>query len=331
MHMDTIKHIRDTLSKLLGSGRVEAAVGYEEGTVPLAARPVIIRLAEDAGKLVLEPFRSGGTALYVRRYLVERRGQRDFDPEKAGKLAVVARPCDIKAMINHIKEKQYAREDIYIIGVHCPGVVDRGKIFQHLGPYDIAEAAVKDNVPVLKSRTGKKVEVPRDDALADVCARCLQRAPHDADETVGKEVPAPDTDPFAVVAAHEKKTVDERWQWFETQMNRCIRCRACRQACPMCYCNTCFADQTNPAWIGQTAADPDVQGFHIGRLMHMAGRCVDCGLCETACPMNIPLTLLNRKLDQVIYDLFGYQSGMNPEEVPPLSTYNPDDPNKGFM
>jgi Na+-translocating ferredoxin:NAD+ oxidoreductase RnfC subunit len=48
----------------------------------------------------------------------------------------------------------------------------------------------------------------------------------------------------------------------------------------------------------------------------MAGRCVDCGLCEEACPMNIPLRLLYRKVNEIVSDVFDYQTGSSLEQSP---------------
>lgn len=331
VEMNVIRKIRDTISEVLRTGQAEVAIGYEAGTLPLTARPVLIKDAARAGSLVFPPFRNGGTALYVRRFIEERRKDRNFDPAAAKKIAVVARPCDVKAIVNYIKEKQFNRDDVFIIGVNCPGVVSRAKVYEHTGPYEIASASVENGHLTVKKQSGEEVRLPAGQLIADTCARCVHRSPVTADIIVGDEVTPPDTDPFAVVKKHEEKSADEKWEWFSGQMERCIRCRACRQACPMCYCKTCFADQTNPAWVGQTAAPADVMGFHIGRLFHMAGRCVNCGECDAACPVNIPLTVMNRKLDQVIHDLYNFRSGAVLEDDPPLSVYKPDDSDEGFM
>jgi formate dehydrogenase subunit beta len=329
--MDKTERIREEIAKILASGDAEIAIGYEAGTVPLASRPVFIRAPEDADRLIWEPYRSGGLARYVQQYVRDRRRARDFDAAEARKVAVVARPCDARAIVNYIKENQFTRDDIYVVGVNCEGVIDRNEVYERVGPYEITKAESDDSSLLISQRSGDSAKLKLEDVLAPACARCVHRTPPLADVVIGEEVTAPDVDPYAVVGEHEAKSVDERWSWFAEEMERCIRCRACRQACPMCYCETCFADQTNPPWIGQTALTVDAMGFHVGRLFHMAGRCVDCGACEAACPVNIRLTVLNRKLDKLVCELYGYEAGLSVEEKAPLSTYNPDDPDEGFM
>ncbi len=56
--------------------------------------------------------------------------------------------------------------------------------------------------------------------------------------------------------------------------------------------------------------------FHLVRAVHMAGRCIDCGLCEDACPMDIPLRLLYRKVNEIVLDVFDYDTGTNPDQSP---------------
>jgi Na+-translocating ferredoxin:NAD+ oxidoreductase RnfC subunit len=50
----------------------------------------------------------------------------------------------------------------------------------------------------------------------------------------------------------------------------------------------------------------------------MAGRCVDCGLCEEACPMDIPLRTLYRRVREVVKELMDYLPGADRDKVPPL-------------
>jgi Na+-translocating ferredoxin:NAD+ oxidoreductase RnfC subunit len=38
--------------------------------------------------------------------------------------------------------------------------------------------------------------------------------------------------------------------------------------------------------------------------LHLAGRCIDCRNCERACPSHLPLHLLHKQNEMVIYDNF---------------------------
>jgi len=67
------------------------------------------------------------------------------------------------------------------------------------------------------------------------------------------------------------------------------------------------------------------------RVFHTAGRCVECGECERACPMNVQLRVLSEKLVKDVQEKFGYVAGEDAEVSPPLATYKPDDPNEDFM
>ena len=40
-----------------------------------------------------------------------------------------------------------------------------------------------------------------------------------------------------------------------------------------------------------------------------AGRCIDCGLCEEACPADIPLRVLYKKGNALVKEFFDYDTG----------------------
>jgi ferredoxin len=61
------------------------------------------------------------------------------------------------------------------------------------------------------------------------------------------------------------------------------------------------------------------------RAYHLAGRCVDCDECERVCPVNIPLSLLNRYIVREIIELFDYTPGLSPDEPSPLTTFRPNE------
>ncbi|MFH1231631.1 MAG: 4Fe-4S binding protein, partial [Planctomycetota bacterium] len=120
-------------------------------------------------------------------------------------------------------------------------------------------------------------------------------------------------------------TSSERRAFWQKELSKCIKCYACRQICPLCYCNRCIADKNQPQWI---PTSPHLAGnfmWNITRAYHLAGRCVDCGECERACPVGIPLMLLNKMIYNNIKTNFNYEAGLEPNLLPPLATYQPDD------
>jgi ferredoxin len=120
-------------------------------------------------------------------------------------------------------------------------------------------------------------------------------------------------------------TPDERWNFWETEMENCIRCYACRQSCPLCYCNVCSVEMNQPQWVPVEASVVGNLEWHIMRAMHLSGRCVECGQCGRACPMNIPIHLLPIHLAEEVQKLYGTVTGMKREERSEMSTYLPDD------
>jgi ferredoxin len=105
----------------------------------------------------------------------------------------------------------------------------------------------------------------------------------------------------------------ERLAFWLREFDRCIRCYACRQVCPGCYCTTCMFERDDGLWVDIGIEVPQKHLFHLGRALHLAGRCVECDECERVCPMALPLSLLNRCLVREVEALYGHQAGR--EEV----------------
>ena len=106
----------------------------------------------------------------------------------------------------------------------------------------------------------------------------------------------------------------ERFTRWINEFQRCIKCYGCRNICPVCFCKECSLE--HPDLIKTGDLPPEVPIFHLVRAVHMAGRCIDCGLCEEACPADIPLRLLYRKVNQIVADIFDYRPGSSLEQSP---------------
>jgi formate dehydrogenase (coenzyme F420) beta subunit len=214
-----------------------------------------------------------------------------FLPEVAGhnrNTGVVLKGCDGRALVTLLVERRLKRENLHIITVACDGVKIEGK-------------------------------------TAAKCADCATNVAPVADTVIGEKKTMRPAE-YKQLEFIEKMTTEERWQFFSQQFERCARCYSCRQVCPMCYCETCIAEQVEPAWIDASTKPSANAMWHLSRAFHLAGRCSDCGECERVCPERIPLRLLNMALEKAVGEMFKVRPGTVPDAVPPLSVLAQDDP-----
>lgn len=118
---------------------------------------------------------------------------------------------------------------------------------------------------------------------------------------------------------------EERWKFWINEMSKCVKCYACRAACPLCYCNRCIVEVNRPQWIQAWSAPLTNMEWQINRVMHMAGRCIGCGACKRACPVGIPLHLLSLSMMEDIREVFGKAPGSIDGKGNVLSTFKVDD------
>jgi ferredoxin len=286
-------------------------IGFRQGTMPMMNEPCIVRKPEEVDQLVWD----SNCGINLANYLTNRK-------EKIG---IVAKGCDSRNIVTHILENKIKREQLVVIGVPCQGMIDKRKINAGVQG-EILEVVEADGQITVKTAGGtqtfKKAEV-----LQQNCSVCTHRNPVIHDEMVAEPV-AEQTgiDPYADVAAIEAMSTEERWKFFDELLAPCIRCYACRNACPLCYCPTCFVDESKPQWVGKGQDPIDVRTFHFLRAYHCAGRCTDCGACERACPVGINMRLLTKKLNKDCLELYTWEAGLAIDKRPALDTYKANDP-----
>jgi len=303
--------IREAVRNLLNEGKVDLIIGFERGTMPLRSRPCFIRKQEHVDRLIWDGFCENNLA----KYLVK----------QDERIAIIAKGCDGRTVVELMKENQVDRDQVVIVGVPCQGMVDRKRIEAELHGKAILEAEERGDEILLKG-AGFEETLSRQTFLHASCKACTHPNPTVWDIPVGEPAENRHDDTYAEVEAFEALSSEERWAYLSKEVSKCIRCYACRNACPLCYCQECFVDSTQPQWLGKSTDPSDTMVFHLMRAYHLAGRCTECGACERACPVGVDIRKLNRKLAKDIKALFDYEAGLKLEQATPLSTFSPDDP-----
>lgn len=301
--------------ELLKNGTVDRVLGWKSGEFFYDLTPAVFETAEEVERdFRFSPFSGANLSKYC---IAESR--------KGGKVAVFLKPCDSFSFQQLCKEHRILRENVYILGVPCDGMCDMEKI-RDAGCIGIT-GVQEDGENLLAETLYGTVSLPRKQMLLERCAVCKSKRIVIFDELLGDQGEDIPSDRFREVERLDAMTPEERFDFWRSELSRCIRCNACRNVCPACSCEKCVFDNPQSGVQNKAPADPFEENlFHIIRAFHVAGRCTDCGECSRVCPQKIPLHLLNRKLIRDMNELYGtYQAGADMDSLPPMTAYTLDD------
>jgi len=130
--------IRERARKLLAEGKVEVFIGYRKGSVAMMNQPVLIRHADEAGLLHWD----SNCGLNLCNYLTKR----------TEKIGIVATGCNSRNIVTHIIENQIKREQLYIIGIPCTGMIDHRAVTRAVGQKEILEVEDQGEEFTVKGR-----------------------------------------------------------------------------------------------------------------------------------------------------------------------------------
>jgi len=365
-HEERTKRVREVAKKALEDKKVRYFIGYTHGTYCGRDQPVFVDKPTDVDRLHWGPGSTHNLAVYImddKRRPLKKGEQPDKRP-----IGIIVKGCDTMGLVEFLKERIIDRNDVFLVGVECDGIVDQGKLEARLKKEKVPVKARLDlklsveGDDLMVEYEGGKLKVPFKDLMLDKCLVCDRREPllHDViitrtgelkegrEETAkvgerrrnGRSKARKEED-YSDVKAIEAMTLDERGAYWEKELGRCIRCYACRSSCPLCYCEQCVVDPSNLStkpttapeekarrakWVERNNDLSETLFFHLVRALHTAGRCIDCGECERACPMDIPLRKLTRKIRKDMKELFDQEAGSDPNEKPAMATAREEDP-----
>ncbi len=344
--------VNNFLKKLLESGKVEAVLAMQKTPSGRSAFPTMISDPEKLDTDVFAPLLPVSTGAMVSR-LTKVKGS-----DKP--LAVVLRACELRALTELLKLKQGVLDNIVLIGVDCPGTFPMKIYSNYPGDKDPTEVVLKeeggedmrtaclnckDPVPetadiiigIFGADTGKFVylDVRTDGGQGLISDLGLSEIDGEKarEKAVSEIRKKRDEARKAFMEEHSDIVgIDKLLEFFDT----CVNCHNCMKACPICYCREClFESDVFDAEANKYMAKAKSKGayktptdsilFHITRFNHMILSCVECGLCEQACPSDIPLMDIITAIAENAQAEFQYLPGRDPEEEMPMIVYREDE------
>ncbi len=271
------------------------------------------------------------------------------------KLGVFLRPCEARAVVELVKLNQINLENIFVFSMDCLGTVDfegyrklvedgadpeDPSIVFNYGLRDACKCCLHPVSPWADVRicfiglngsiaveicSGKGEELFKDIGDLDFTSR----------ENVLKNLINERISEERKLLEYQRKELRGHEKIIEI-LSPCIGCKNCMSVCPICYCRECFFNSTNfdmdadrylslAKSYGVLKMPSDTLLFHLTRMLHVAPSCVACGMCQEACPQNIPIFALFKATSKRVQDLFDYEPGRSVEEEIPVRTFQEDE------
>jgi ferredoxin len=290
---------------------LDLVIGWEQGYDAAHGTPLFMRVPEDVDRLTFGPLSVQNPA--------------NFLPElKDKKVGIVVKGCDSKSIVELLQEKLIERGNVKIFAMSCGGVVNQDGLPAHFDGRMPQSVTVEGEIARIEV-DGEAREIPFMKIAAEKCLKCVVPDGLINDVFVGSKCSASMGVPSEAMPL-ESLSLADRMNFWRNRMERCIRCYACRNACPMCVCRShCIAETRDPHWVSQDDSASSKLLFQIIHALHLAGRCTACGECQRVCPVQIPVGLLKEQVSGVIKKLFAYGAGADLETIPPLLTFKTEE------
>ena len=194
--------------------------------------------------------------------------------EPRGRIGVVLRPCELRALVELIKLQQVSLDDVVTIGVDCLGTydvpvynamqadsgVDMAALLATAQSGELAPQegyAFRDACQMCEGPHVEQAEVTLELFGADLAAGIPVTLPDEMAEKLGLETSEVSEDFRSLaraevvdkVVAARTQVRDARFAEMRQRLEQegvegvfaaCVRCHNCMTVCPLCYCKTCL-------------------------------------------------------------------------------------------
>lgn len=316
--------VQEFLKKEFKKG--DLIISYKESGIPGQMTPLFIRSIEKIPTISYNPLCINNLSVY----LAELNLLELLENNNSGRVFLTIKPCDVNSVLQMISDAQIPREKVVIIVMECDGVMSVKDLKEFLKD-DFSAIEIKGDTILVQTMQKGPITIKKEDFIASKCKE-------------GSTCALPDTTDYYFIGTEKKLTKASRKnkilkdstlvqdslsksdlkKLVESELSKCIRCNACRNICPACFCSDqCVMDKPKlvSPFIDKEVTPANNILYHLIRFYHVAPNCTACGECERVCPQTIKLSIFYKKLHTFTENELGYIPGKSDLERQKLLNY----------
>lgn len=317
------QQVKDFLKKEFKTGDV--IISYKEAGTPGIMTPVFIQSPAGIDNIAINSFCVNNLAVYLSEFFQSEY----FNVKQKGRIIITVKPCDAKSVIQMISDAQIPNEKLLLIVFECNSMTTPKLIKDKIQQEFIKIESNKDLYQITL-QDKQLLSINADEVKLSKCKEALNcdlPAYYDYyfignDKITLKDKKVKIIPEISLM--QESLSKEELKKIVENELEKCIRCYACRNICPACFCSDrCIIDKPKLAipFLDKAVNLENNILFHLIRFNHVASNCTECGECERVCPQEIKLSIFYRYLNRLVKKEFGYIPGKSDIERQELLSY----------